>query len=372
MARTLGKNLPGIGGHGHQFRGENAIRPPASPAPAPVRAPARARGDVGHGVERHLLAHGFGHVVQVGFVAGGRITSRSPALWAASTFCLTPPMGSTRPDSVTSPVIATVGRIGVSRNRLTSAVVIVMPADGPSLGMAPAGKWTWKRLPSKAEGSMPSCVRLGTHVGKGDLRRLLHDVAELAGDREAAGRFAGHRSRLDEQDVAAHPGDRQAGGHAGHDRPVGRLVEEPTPAQVVRQVVDVDHDGRLAALGDLGGRLAQHLAELTLGFLDPGLAGVAVNDLAEGGVGDVDLVVAEPVAAQLAPEQVVTGDDDLLGLGVAVETDDLQPVQERPGDLLEHVGRGDEQHVRQVEVDLQVVVTEGVVLRRVEDLEQCR
>ena len=37
-----------------------------------------------------------------------------------------------------------------------------------------------------------------------------------------------------------------------------------------------------------------------------------------------------------------------------------------------HVGRGDEQHPRQVEVDLEVVVAERVVLRRVEHLEQRR
>ena len=43
-----------------------------------------------------------------------------------------------------------------------------------------------------------------------------------------------------------------------------------------------------------------------------------------------------------------------------------------PGDGVEHVGGGDEQHVRQVEVDLEVVVAERVVLRGVEHLEQRR
>ena len=43
-----------------------------------------------------------------------------------------------------------------------------------------------------------------------------------------------------------------------------------------------------------------------------------------------------------------------------------------PGIGVEHVGRGEEQHVGQVEVDLQVVVAERVVLRRVEHLEQRR
>ena len=37
-----------------------------------------------------------------------------------------------------------------------SAVTIVMPALGPSLGIAPAGTWTWKPLSSNACESMPS------------------------------------------------------------------------------------------------------------------------------------------------------------------------------------------------------------------------
>ena len=42
------------------------------------------------------------------------------------------------------------------------------------------------------------------------------------------------------------------------------------------------------------------------------------------------------------------------------------------GIVLDHVGGGDEQHVGQVEVELEVVVAERVVLRRVEHLEQRR
>ena len=73
----------------------------------------------------------------------GRITSVSPAAWAASTFCFTPPIGRTRPWSVTSPVIPTVCLTGRSVSSDASAVAIVMPALGPSFGIAPAGTWTW-------------------------------------------------------------------------------------------------------------------------------------------------------------------------------------------------------------------------------------
>ena len=81
-----------------------------------------------------------------------------PARWAANTFCLTPPIGRTLPPSATSPVIATSERTLRPVSRLTRAVVIVTPAEGPSLGMAPAGKWTCSRLPvGKATPSRSAC-----------------------------------------------------------------------------------------------------------------------------------------------------------------------------------------------------------------------
>ena len=69
---------------------------------------------------------------------------------------------------------------------------------------------------------------------------------------------------------------------------------------------------------------------------------------------------------------MVAGDRALFCLGVAVDPDDLHAVQQRPRDRVGHVCRRDEQHLGQVQLDLEVVVAEGVVLRRVEHLEQGR
>lgn len=48
-----------------------------------------------------------------------------------------------------SPVIAKSGRTGVSSASDSSAVTIAQPADGPSLGVAPAGTCTWIALSRK-------------------------------------------------------------------------------------------------------------------------------------------------------------------------------------------------------------------------------
>src|SRR5581483_1401705 len=88
----------------------------------------------------------------------GRTTVVSPARWAARTFSLMPPTGSTAPRSVISPVMATSLRTGRPVTRDASAVIIVTPAEGPSFGTAPAGTWTWIVWDSKRPGGMPSAA----------------------------------------------------------------------------------------------------------------------------------------------------------------------------------------------------------------------
>jgi len=78
-----------------------------------------------------------------------------PARWAAMSFCFTPPIGRTRPFSVTSPVMATSERTARPEASEASAVTIVTPAEGPSLGTAPAGTWMWTPC-STLDTSMPS------------------------------------------------------------------------------------------------------------------------------------------------------------------------------------------------------------------------
>src|SRR5260363_311968 len=50
-------------------------------------------------------------------------------------------IGNTSPLRVISPVIAMSERTGMPVNMETSAVAIAIPAEGPSLGVAPSGTW---------------------------------------------------------------------------------------------------------------------------------------------------------------------------------------------------------------------------------------
>ena len=79
-----------------------------------------------------------------------------------------------------------------------------------------------------------------------------------------------------------------------------------------------------------------------------------------------------PLSSAKRGQQVPARDLLLLLLGVARQPDDLQPVVQRLGDVFLVVGRGDEEHVREVVLQLQVRVAEGVVLDRVQHLHQRR
>ena len=66
-----------------------------------------------------------------------------PARLAASIFSLMPPTGSTLPRSVISPVMAVFLRTLRCVRAEAIEVAIVMPAEGPSFGVAPSGTWMW-------------------------------------------------------------------------------------------------------------------------------------------------------------------------------------------------------------------------------------
>ena len=78
-----------------------------------------------------------------------------PPRSAASSFSLRPPIGSTRPRSVISPVIATSRRAEMPVITETMAVTMATPAEGPSFGVAPSGTCTWMSRRSNSGGSMP-------------------------------------------------------------------------------------------------------------------------------------------------------------------------------------------------------------------------
>src|SRR5207247_1279691 len=88
----------------------------------------------------------------------GTSTRFTPARAAAVSFSFRPPIGSTRPRSVSSPVMARSLRAGRRHRGDASAVAIVIPAEGPALGTAPAGTCRCTSVSVNASCGMPSAA----------------------------------------------------------------------------------------------------------------------------------------------------------------------------------------------------------------------
>ena len=200
-------------------------------------------------------------------------------------------------------------------------------------------------------------IAMGSDPGECDLRRLLHHVAELPRENEPA--VAVHPGGLDEEHVAAGTRHGEPGRDAGNGGPLWRLLPEALSAEPVADVLEPDRHRSLGvAGGDPGRGLPQQLAELALELPDPRLTRVLAHDRLDQLVRDLDLVLAQTIPLDLPRPEVAARDRDLLVDGVTVEADDLHPVEQRPRDRLGNIARRDEDDLREVELDIEVVVAE--------------
>mmetsp|Transcript_10325 Transcript_10325/g.30663 ORF Transcript_10325/g.30663 Transcript_10325/m.30663 type:complete len:923 (+) Transcript_10325:165-2933(+) len=214
--------------------------------------------------------------------------------------------------------------------------------------------------------------------GQRDRGGLGHHLPELACDlhRAAAAIESAPRltAGLNVESGAAHRGPGQA-----HDDPGRGLARLPELVREVQRLPDVLRevlrgDGGLLLLpgaphhaqGHLPGHLLEQLAELP----HAGLARVLADHLVEGLVLEVDLVGADAALLLRLGDEVLLGDGHLLLVDVARDPHDLHAVQQRARDVADLVRRADEEGLRQVHGDVQVVVAEAAVLLRVQDLQQ--
>src|SRR5216683_697385 len=231
-------------------------------------------------------------------------------------------MGRILPRRVISPVIATSFRTGTPLARDASAVMIATPADGPSLGIAPAGTCTWIDFPSKARGSSSS-------------REALDRTKESAACAD---------SLITSPSI-----------------PVRSSSSRPGT---------IDADRGDLAFGDLPRRLARHGCQLPLQTAHPGLSRIFADDLPDRLVADLQLRREQAVGSNLFGKKISPRDVQLLLLGVAGQRENLHPVLKRDGNGVDGIGRADEHHPGEIEWNPEVGIHEGLVLRRVKHLEQ--
>ncbi|OPZ57181.1 MAG: hypothetical protein BWY87_01678 [Deltaproteobacteria bacterium ADurb.Bin510] len=203
-----------------------------------------------------------------------------------------------------------------------------------------------------------------------DTGALLHDVAHLAGQDHLLA--AVDQGRFDEQDLAAKRRPGQAGGDARQAGALSGLGREALGAQNLGDEVAVDLGRAFLAARHPGGHHPQHGCDLALQVAHAGFAGVGANQAFQGRIAEVGRDATQAIGLEFLGQQVVARDRELVFLGVAVDFDDLEPVAQGRRDVVDHVGRGDEEDLREVIGHVQVVIHERVVLFGVEGFEQRR
>ncbi|MNN54839.1 hypothetical protein D3C81_1696770 [compost metagenome] len=174
--------------------------------------------------------------------------------------------------------------------------------------------------------------------------------------------------RLDRQGGAAHAGPGQPGDDA--DALQALLLAKRRHAQVVLEVLRSDLHFRLGIAEQADHRLAHDPAQLLLQLAHAGFAGIAFDHRLQCAVADRQTRLGHARLGQLLGPQVALGDGQLLFGDVAGEADHFHAVEQGPWDRVEGVGGADEQHLGQVQAQVEVVVEEVDVLLRVEGFQQ--
>ncbi len=175
---------------------------------------------------------------------------------------------------------------------------------------------------------------------------------------------------LDRQGGAAHAGP----GKTGDNTLTGQhlLAAEHRHAQGGLEVLGGDLELGVRVFQQFDHRLAHQLAQLFLQLTHPGFAGIALDHRTQRGVVDAQAGLGHAGLVQLLGPQVALGDGQLFFGDIAGQADHFHAIEQGPGDRVQGVGGADEQHLGQVQAQVQVVVEEVDVLFRVEGFQQRR
>ena len=218
----------------------------------------------------------------------GRMTILAPARCAARILLLSPPIGRTRPRRVISPVIATSLRTGIPVRALTIAVAIVIPADGPSFGMPPAGTWMCRVFCSNTSRWIPSSAawaRVHDRPARADSRMTSPSWPVRMKSSRPSIRVTSMATTSPPTSVTTRPIADPVWSSASSS-PYSKRCGPSRSASFF----GVDDGLALAALGDLPGDLAHDVRELALEVPDAGLVGVRADELGHRLVGDLDVL----------------------------------------------------------------------------------
>src|SRR5204863_8491164 len=153
----------------------------------------------------------------------------------------------------------------------------------------------------------------------------------------------------------------------------GYDAEDLHRAQCIpRGATDDRHRWRPRAGGDRRSGLPKQRAQYPLDLTDARLTRVVRYNKAQHNIIDRDFVHAQTIPFDLPGPQVAASDGNLLVSRIAIESNHFHTIQEWSWNGFGHVRCCNEQNMREVEFDIQVMILERMILRRIEHFEKRR
>ena len=241
---------------------------------------------------------------------------------------------------------------------------MVMPAEGPSFGMAPAGTCTCTSQVSKYFGVEVEFRCVCLEVLQCNHRALLHHVSQVSSEGQFA--LSAHHARLNEKDVPASRRPRQPCDHTC-DLVAFVALFFVRGSQNVYQFFRRNLKCLCFTLhGHLHGSVADHFGDALVQSTHATFVGVLGTDFLQGLVRDLNLFFRDARFVDMLLDEVSLGDLDLFFHGVSCDLNDLHAVPQCGLNGGQGVGCGQEHDLRKVVVKLEVIVVKRAVLLRVQ------
>ena len=210
--------------------------------------------------------------------------------------------------------------------------------------------------------------RMGLDVLVCDLRRLLHHVSEVTCHGKSALALADRA--LDEEDLSSHRCPCQTGHHSRSLVTLLNIMRISRKSQILTKMRRFDSLVILLAESQFLHRHTAYLGNLLLKSTHSRFTGIILDDTGQRILSKTEIVARKTMFFLLLRKEISLRDLHLLLSKITADVYHLHTVPEGRLDGLYIVCSRDEQHIRKVVVDIQIIVVESGVLLRIESLEK--
>ncbi len=210
----------------------------------------------------------------------------------------------------------------------------------------------------------------GTDIADPGPGGFLHHVSQLSGQHQLA--LPRHDVHLDLERISAHTRPCQPPDDPYLVRIICHLIGILLFPKILLDILLRNGDFFPVLCQDFLCGLPAHISDLPLQLPDPGLLRIILRHFPDSLPAECQHVRGEPVLLQLLRNQMLRRNVKLFILRIAAHLHYLHTVQKGPRNGLQRIGRSHEEHLRQIQRHLQVMIPESAVLLAVQHLQQCR